>query len=159
MGRYLVVLGCEKTLGKGRRPSLGAKVCCRCLVGWAVQEEAVALGVWCDGDSFFTCLQLSRQLRLGPFCGIGLILQDKLFPAIPSTHVITYGNHRLAGLNRVSVPLPSCSFAAGLSLARWACLEFPQVVLVLHNGEGRCWKESCRLSAHWESEGREVNAR
>lgn len=78
-------------------------------------------GLWCDDDSFFICLQLGRQLRLGPFldpCGIGLALQSKLFPAIPCTTVITYGSRSVAGLNRVSVRLSSCSFAAGLSLAR-----------------------------------------
>lgn len=84
---------------------------------------------------------------------------EQTVSALPCATVIVYGNRRAAGLNRVSVHLSSCSFAAGLSLAPRACLEFPQVVLVPHSVEGRCWKESCRLPVDWESEGREVNAR
>lgn len=128
MGRerwHLVTLGCEKTLERGRRPSLGAKVCSWCsgksLLDGLCKRSLGLWGLWCDDDSFFICLQLGRQLRLGPFldsCGIGLALQNKLFPAIPCTTVITYGSRSVAGLNRVSVHLSSCSFAAGLSLAR-----------------------------------------
>lgn len=155
----------RRNFEKGRRPSHEAKVTLgrACWMGCA----RTSLGVWYDGGSFFTCLwfllhMLGRQLRLGPLwhpCGIGLIVQNKLFPAIPCPTVIRYGNHRGAGLNRVAVHLSSCSFAAELSLAHWACLEFPQVVLVAHNVEGRCWEESCGLPVDWESEGREVNAR
>lgn len=153
----------------GRGPSRGAEVIeqrCVVTVEGRVCWTGCARGIWGFGAVMWWWFLL-HMLAAGQAAQVWAILGPmwhwpyfaEQLPAIPCPAVIRYGNHRVAGLNGLSVHLSSCSFAAGLSSARWACLEFPQVVLVPHSVEGRCWKASCRLPEHWESEGREVNAR